>query len=293
MTRSSWRVQPPMVANGKVYVASFSHIVFGLRLGYGFVQDIALNKPATSTSAPCSGIQGTDKAVDGLAVALTDKWCTQDAAPTLQIDLGALYGVNEILISTTWAGGEDATWNTRDFTLQLSSDGTNFTTVASVTGNTANRTVHDFASTTARYVRLKRHQVDLEHQHSDSHYEVEVYGALIGGGGGGGGTGGEAGTGGASGSAGSSASGGTAGEGQVGTVNLALNRPTSSASTACSATEGTDKSVNGASPSTRQMVHSQRDAVARCGSRWHRFGDSDHRQARGCQQRRIPDLEHP
>jgi hypothetical protein len=44
--------------------------------------------------------------------------------------------------------------NTSDFNIQVSTDGTNFQTVANVTDNVQSITTHDIPATAARYVRL-------------------------------------------------------------------------------------------------------------------------------------------
>jgi NedA-like, galactose-binding domain len=72
-------------------------------------------------------------------------------------------------------GGETTSWNTRDFNIQVSQDGSTWTTVVNVTGNTASTTTHPIAATQARYVRLN---VTVPTQTSDSAtriYELEVY----------------------------------------------------------------------------------------------------------------------
>jgi hypothetical protein len=52
------------------------------------------------------------------------------------------------------AGGESQAWNTRDFTLSWSNDGTSWSQLASVTGNTQPVTIHRVMATQARYLRL-------------------------------------------------------------------------------------------------------------------------------------------
>ena len=51
--------------------------------------------------------------------------------------------VNRFVVKHAGAGGENTAWNTRDFTLQVSTNGTTWTTVATVTGNTASTTTHN------------------------------------------------------------------------------------------------------------------------------------------------------
>ncbi|MER6592359.1 discoidin domain-containing protein [Micromonospora purpureochromogenes] len=57
------------------------------------------------------------------------------------------------------AGGEDSAWNTRDFDLQVSTDGSSWTTVVPARGNTADVSNHP-VSASGRYVRLKVPQQD-------------------------------------------------------------------------------------------------------------------------------------
>jgi hypothetical protein len=51
------------------------------------------------------------------------------------------------------SGGESAAWNTRDFTLQVSTDGVTWATVEQMTGNTDSVTLHDVTAA-GRDVRL-------------------------------------------------------------------------------------------------------------------------------------------
>ena len=73
------------------------------------------------------------------------------------------------------AGPEPAYFNTRDFNLQVSVNGTTWTSVATIAGNTDAVTTHTFAPTAARYVRLN---ISTPTQNGDPAariYEVEVY----------------------------------------------------------------------------------------------------------------------
>lgn len=73
------------------------------------------------------------------------------------------------------AGGETTTGNTRDFTLQVSTNGTTWTTVATVTGNTASVTNHTITPVSARYVRLDITAPTSTTDNAARIYEVEVY----------------------------------------------------------------------------------------------------------------------
>lgn len=136
--------------------------------------NVALNKTATA-SASCNANEAPNFAVDGLT---TTKWC-DNSSPTKwwRVDLGANYNVTQFVIKHAAAGGECTCMNTADFTIQLSSDGTNWTTVVTVVGNTANITTHNIASTSARHVKLNITKATQNDNSAARIYEVEVWGA--------------------------------------------------------------------------------------------------------------------
>jgi hypothetical protein len=165
----------PTVANGKVYAASFSHLVtvYGLRPPPPV--NLALSQ-ATTGSAPCAATEGPENAVNGSVIlGDNDKWCSRAAAKFLQVELTASTLIDRVVVRHANAGGEPFTLNSRDFTIQVSSDGLAYNTVANVTGNDASVTTHDFAAVSARYVRLN---VTTPAQNADPAariYELEVY----------------------------------------------------------------------------------------------------------------------
>jgi hypothetical protein len=96
--------------------------------------NLALHRPATG-SLPCSQEQGPEKAVNGsVAGGQTDGWCSHDRPLFLQVDLGAVRPVTRFVVKHASAGGENEESDTREFNIQLSNEGTVFTTVASSTG---------------------------------------------------------------------------------------------------------------------------------------------------------------
>ena len=137
--------------------------------------NVALNKAATGSTA-CNANEGPAKAVNGSVTGgTTDKFCSLTAPRFLQVDLGSAFGIQSFTVRHAGAGGESTTWNTRDFTIQVSNDATNWTTVATVTANTASVTNHPISTTSARYVRLN---VSTPTQTTDGAmriYEFEVY----------------------------------------------------------------------------------------------------------------------
>ena len=85
---------------------------------------------------------------------MADKWCSGAADKWLQVDLGAAYALSTVVIRHAGAGDEPGSWNTRDFAIEVSTNGTTWTTAVNVTGNTADVTTHPVTGT-FRYVRLR------------------------------------------------------------------------------------------------------------------------------------------
>ena len=97
-------------------------------------QNLALGRPATG-SAPCSPDQGPEKAVNGSAGGgKTDRWCAEHWPYFLQVDLGAAHVVKRFVVKHASAGGESEDSDTRDFNIQVSTDGKTFTTAATSAG---------------------------------------------------------------------------------------------------------------------------------------------------------------
>lgn len=97
-------------------------------------QNLALQRPITG-SRPCSTDQGPEKAVNGsVSGGESDRWCAQERPWFLQVDLGAAHPVMRFVVKHASAGGEKEESDTRDFNIQVSTDGRNFSTVASSSG---------------------------------------------------------------------------------------------------------------------------------------------------------------
>jgi hypothetical protein len=115
--------------------------------------NLALNKPATGAAA-CNANEGAAKAVNGsVSGGNSDKWCSTAATKSLQVDLGSSHALKKLVVKHASAGGESATFDTRDFDLAVSADGTTWTTVATVRGNTSGTTEHAIGNN-ARHIRL-------------------------------------------------------------------------------------------------------------------------------------------
>jgi len=96
--------------------------------------NLALNRRATG-SIPCKPDQGPDKAFNGsVSGGEADRWCAHDWPMFLQVDLGSALPVSRFVVKHASAGGENEDNDTRDFNIQVSNEGKNFTTVASSSG---------------------------------------------------------------------------------------------------------------------------------------------------------------
>ncbi|MDQ1654548.1 MAG: hypothetical protein QOI35_3748, partial [Cryptosporangiaceae bacterium] len=117
--------------------------------------NLALNKPAKSSQASCNANEGPAKAVNGsVSAGNTDKWCSGVAgAKSLEVDLGANHALTKLVVKHAGTGGEAASLNTKNFTLETSTGGGVWTTAATVSNNTASTTTNT-VSVTARWIRI-------------------------------------------------------------------------------------------------------------------------------------------
>jgi len=118
------------VYNGSAAAAIYEFEVYGP----DGPRNLALDRPATG-SIPCRPDQGPDKAVNGSVTGgTTDKWCSVDRPLFLQVDLGAPLRVARFVVKHASAGGENEESDTREFNIQVSAEGKNYTTVATSLG---------------------------------------------------------------------------------------------------------------------------------------------------------------
>ncbi|WP_327010021.1 discoidin domain-containing protein [Dactylosporangium sp. NBC_01737] len=104
----------------------------------------AQGKPATASSAENAGANAAGAAVDGNT---GTRWSSLFADPQwLRVDLGATQSICQVTINWEAAYG-------KDFQIQTSNDGTNFTTIKTVTGGTGGIQTLDVAGS-GRYVRV-------------------------------------------------------------------------------------------------------------------------------------------
>lgn len=134
---------------------------------------------AVTTAHPTAGCgpnMAADKATDG---SLYSKWCSKAASPSLEVNLGGSYAVTQFVIYHAQSGGELPKLNTRDFNIDLSPDGQNWTRIAAVTGNQDGITQHTIQPTRARAARLSIVKPNQGVNGVARIYEVEVYGKPV------------------------------------------------------------------------------------------------------------------
>jgi hypothetical protein len=137
--------------------------------------DLALRTTATADSS-CGAGETADKALNGSWLGgWWDKWCSQGASKWLQSDLGSSKHIGTVVLRHAGAGGEYTDWNTRDFDIQTSPDGSTWTTRASVRGNTADST-STAVNADARFVRLNVLTPTSSGDTAARIYEMEVRG---------------------------------------------------------------------------------------------------------------------
>lgn len=116
------------------------------------ITNIALNKPVTA-SPSVSGCEPA-KAVDGKSE-VENKWSSDVPGDKwLMVDLEQYYDISRWVVKHAGSGGETLSLNTKDFCLQKTEDGVNWTTIDLVTGNLSSITDRNIPKFTARYVRL-------------------------------------------------------------------------------------------------------------------------------------------
>ncbi len=162
----------PTIANGKVYLASFSNqfIVYGLTgnsIDTCNSFDIALNKAAYASSTENS-TNTPDKAFDGDPVT---RWSSRGQVDPqfIYVDLGSTYNLCGVVLQWETALG-------KDFRIDVSDDTTNWTTLVSKTNNTSFTNVIPLQGT-GRYVRMFGTARGTNYGYSL--YSFEVYGKPI------------------------------------------------------------------------------------------------------------------
>jgi lysophospholipase L1-like esterase len=139
-------------------------------------ENVLLKKGATG-SAPCAATETADRAVNGAwSGGNGDKWCSGAAAKSWQADIGAVTTIRQVIVRHAGAGNESTGYNTRDFTVSVSTDGAAWTVLFGVTGNSDSVTTRAVTPTAARFVRLDVTAGTQGTENVARIYEVEAYG---------------------------------------------------------------------------------------------------------------------
>ncbi len=158
----------PVVANGKVYLGTFSNqlVVYGLTSAVADTcntPNIALNKPAFASSTEGTGFAAA-AAFDGN---MATRWSSAYADPqSIYVDLGKRYDLCSVVLKWETAQG-------RDFQIQISDDASNWQNLANITGNAASTNIIHLQGT-GRYVRM--YGTARVTQFGYSLYEFQVFG---------------------------------------------------------------------------------------------------------------------
>jgi F5/8 type C domain/Secretion system C-terminal sorting domain len=141
----------PVIANGKVYLATFSNklAVYGLINGPVITNcsssNVALNKPATASSSSNANLYPAADAVDGN---LNTYWNSGNSDPqSIYVDLGKRYDLCRIILK--WENVQG-----KSFALQVSDDAMNWSELVNVTANTEAENNFPVTAATGRYVRM-------------------------------------------------------------------------------------------------------------------------------------------
>ncbi len=125
--------------------------------------NVALNKTAYQSGSESDGTLAKN-AVDGNK---SSRWSSNFADDAwMYVDLGSTYSVNKVVL--TWEGAYG-----KDYDIQTSTDGSNWTTVNSIRGEDGGEDVITFNAVNARYVRMQGVTRALPYGYSL--WEMEVY----------------------------------------------------------------------------------------------------------------------
>jgi predicted alpha-1,6-mannanase (GH76 family) len=117
--------------------------------------NLARNATATA-SGQCASSESAAQAKDGNT---GTKWCAglTNGVAWLQMDIAQnnVYSVRRFVVKHAGAGGESSSYNTRDYTIQGSSDASTWYDLVTVTGNTSNERSHTINAVGFRYFRLR------------------------------------------------------------------------------------------------------------------------------------------
>lgn len=148
------------------YIVVSSQVKDGLK-------NLALNKDAKA-NAEVNENEAAKFAFDGK---LNSKWCTLgERGNWIEVDLGKENIVKELRMSHAQAGGEAASMNTSEYTIEISKDGENWVELYDIKGNNKAVSRDDLNYELARYIRVKVNKSEQGSGGATRIYEIEVLG---------------------------------------------------------------------------------------------------------------------
>ncbi len=163
----------PTIANGKVYLATFSNqlVVYGLKEKVIRIDSCSNTNLALHRTAYTSSVEGVDyypaNAVDGN---FATRWSSEFSDPQyLTVVLDNKYDLCKVVIHWEYALG-------KDFKIQLSDDNSTYTDAANITNNTESDITIPITGA-ARFVRMYGLQRGTPYGYSI--WEMEVYGKRL------------------------------------------------------------------------------------------------------------------
>lgn len=161
----------PTIANGRVYLATFSNqlAVYGVTdtvtvPACNGVADLAKGKPATASSVESALLSASNVADSNL----TTRWASSQGADpqSVYVDLGSRFDLCKVVLNWEVALASN-------FQIQVSDDALTWTTVSTVTGNTAYQNIL-YVKGSGRYVRMLGTARGTNYGYSL--YEFQVFG---------------------------------------------------------------------------------------------------------------------
>ncbi|MDO5559654.1 MAG: glycoside hydrolase N-terminal domain-containing protein [Oscillospiraceae bacterium] len=136
------------------------------------LQNLALNKKVTA-----SGETKSEEAIYAVDGDKTTKWCDMGGLSDewIQIDLGEAKDIERYVLSLAGTA-EDICYNARDFRLQTSINGTDWTDADTVYGNTKSVYTSNIDKTYAQFVRLYFITSTQNNQGGARVYDIELWG---------------------------------------------------------------------------------------------------------------------
>ena len=162
-------------AEDKVELMRADHFFALINEANGLAFDLSLSSKVTATATSNNDKIGLT--LDGNPTG-ESVWVAAEAGQqTITYDLGGTYDISRYLIRHAGDNGMDASLNTKDYTVEVSTDGTNWTLVDDYRGNTANVTDIDIDAVKASQIRITIKDAGADGIARIA--DVEIYGSVV------------------------------------------------------------------------------------------------------------------